>query len=120
MPNSIPTSWLYILTVCIIIILLFWEFFTSALADGFPLESERQQVSTSLGDSSQYSGRSQQYSSLDGLHSSSYFQLLQSLQQSFGDCTERTNYNWYHRHFHIPQFFQFSIKIYYYYYYLLL
>ena len=32
------------------------EFFTQALADGLSLESERQQVSLSLQDSSQYSG----------------------------------------------------------------
>ena len=42
-----------------------------------------------------------------GLPSSSYFQILQSLYQSFGDCTKSTNYNWYHRNFHVPQFFQF-------------
>ena len=30
-----------------IIVLLIWEFFTSALADGFPLESKWQQVSSS-------------------------------------------------------------------------
>ena len=35
------------------------EFFTSVLADGFSLEFERQQVSSSLQDSSQYSGRPQ-------------------------------------------------------------
>ena len=35
------------------------EFFISALADGHSLESEWQQVSTSLQDSSHYSGRSQ-------------------------------------------------------------
>ena len=29
----------------IMIILLIWEFFTPALADGFPLESKRQQIS---------------------------------------------------------------------------
>ena len=34
------------------------EFFTSVLADGFSLEFEWQQVSSSLRDSSQYSGRS--------------------------------------------------------------
>ena len=34
-----------------------------------------------------------------------------SLYQSFGDCTERTNYNWYHRHFHIRWLFQFSSKV---------
>ena len=41
-----------------IIILLFWEFFTPALADGFSLEFEWQQVSSSINNSTQYSGRS--------------------------------------------------------------
>ena len=36
---------------------------------------------------------------------SRYFQVLQSLYQSFGDCTKSSNYNWYNRHFHMPQFF---------------
>ena len=35
------------------------ELFTSALADGFSPESEWLQISSSLQDSSQYSGRSQ-------------------------------------------------------------
>ena len=74
----------------IIIIILIWEFFTSAFADDFPLESEWQQVSSSLQDFSQYSDRYQQCCSLDHLHSSSYFQILQSLNKSFGDCTKRT------------------------------
>ena len=51
--------------------------FTSALADGLSLVFEWQQVSSSLQDSSQYSGRSQQCCSLDGLHSSSNLQVLQ-------------------------------------------
>ena len=55
-----------------------------------------------LQDSTQYSRRSQQCCCLDGLHSSFYFQFFQSLYQSFGDWTERTNHNWYHRHFHVP------------------
>ena len=55
------------------------EFFTSALADGLSLEFERQQVTSNLQDSSQYSGRYQQCCSSDGLHSSSNFQVLQSL-----------------------------------------
>ena len=38
---------------------LLLEFFTPVLADGFSLEFEWQQVSSSLQDSSQYSGRSQ-------------------------------------------------------------
>ena len=49
------------ITIIIIIIIInhSLELFTSALADGFSLESEWQQVSSSLQDSSQYSGRSQ-------------------------------------------------------------
>ena len=61
-------------------ILLIWKIFTPALADGFSLDSEWQQISSNLQDSSQYSNRSQQNCSLDGTHSSSYF--LQSQHQS--------------------------------------
>ena len=80
------------------------------LADGFPLEFERQQVSTSVLNSFQYSDRFQQCSRLDGLHLFSYFQTPQSLHKSFGGCTERTNYNRCHRHFRVPWFFLFSSK----------
>ena len=48
-----------ILYIFNIIIIHSLELFTSTLADGFSLESELQQVSSSLRDSSQYSGRSQ-------------------------------------------------------------
>ena len=41
-----------------IIILLFWEYFTAVFTDGFPLEVEWQQVSSSLQDSSPHSGQS--------------------------------------------------------------
>ena len=47
------------IVAAIIIIIHSLELFTSALADGFSLESEWQQVSSSLQDSSKYSGRSQ-------------------------------------------------------------
>ena len=46
------------------------------------MEFEWQQGSSCLQDSSQYSSRSQQSCSLDGPHSSPYFQVLQSLYQS--------------------------------------
>ena len=39
------------------------------------------------------------------LHSFSYFYVHQLMYQSFGDCTKCTNYSRYHRHFHVPQFF---------------
>ena len=50
-----------------------WWFFTSVLADGFSLEFEWQQVSSSLQDSSQDSGCSQQYCRLDSLYPSANF-----------------------------------------------
>ena len=56
----------------IIIIITPLDFFPSASPDGLLQEFEWQQVQ----DSSQYSGRSQWCSSLDGLHSSFYFQVL--------------------------------------------
>ena len=63
-----------------------------------------QQVFSSL-QGSQYSGRSQQCCSLDGLHPSTYFQIFLSFYHSFGDCTKSTNYNCYKHHFHVTQFF---------------
>ena len=84
MPNTIPVSWQYIFTAYIrissfftyvatniLLLLLLWE-----LADCLSLESEWQQVSSSLQDSFRYSGSSQQCCSLDCFHSSRYFQLL--------------------------------------------
>ena len=59
----------------------------------------------------QHSGRSQLCSSLDGFNSARYFQVLQFLYQSFGDCTKSINYNWYYCHFHVPYFFQFPSKV---------
>ena len=55
------------------------EFFTSVLADGFSLEFEWQHVSSSLQNSSQYSGRPQQCCRLDSLYPSANFQVLQAL-----------------------------------------
>ena len=55
---------------------------------------------------SQYASRSLQCWHLDAIHSCSYFQFFQSLYQSFFDCTERTDYNWYHH----PYIFQFLTR----------
>ena len=38
----------------------------------------------------------------DGLQSSTYFQLLQSLYQFFVDCTKSTNYKLYDCHLNVP------------------
>ena len=54
------------------------EFFPSILADGFSLEFKRQQVCSSLQDTSQYSGRPQQCCRLDSLYPSANFQVLQA------------------------------------------
>ena len=55
---SVGTAKSTILQIIIIIIVISCEFFTPALADGFPLDSEWQQVSSSLQNFSQYSDRS--------------------------------------------------------------
>ena len=78
-PNGIGVILNFIIIIIIIIIIIPWEFFTSALADSLSLEFKWQRVSSCLQDSSKYSGRSQLCSSLHGLHSSSYFQVLHSL-----------------------------------------
>ena len=71
----------------IVIILLIREFFTPALTNGFLLESW---VTASLLKSTLLTtDRSEQCSNLDGLHLSSYSQVLQSLYQTSDDCTER-------------------------------
>ena len=75
-----------------------WEFFTSALVNGFPLEVVWQQVTSSFQDSSQYSGWSRQWCSLDCLHT--LFPRLQSLCQSFDNRIKNINYNWYNCQFH--------------------
>ena len=96
-------SGLYIYHLFVMVKLQFlslWEFFTSANADGFQLDFEWQQVSSSLQDSAQ-----RECCCLDSLHPFRYFQVLQSLYQSFADCTKSTDYNWYNPHFHVPQFF---------------
>ena len=53
------------------------------LADSFSMESEWQQVSSSLRDSSQGSGRSQQFCSLNGVDPSSVFLIHQSFFLTF-------------------------------------
>ena len=71
---------MYILLSLSYIIIIPGEVFTSMLADGLSQESEWQQVSLSLQESSQYSGSSQSRTNLDGIHLSSSFQVLQFLQ----------------------------------------
>ena len=57
---QVSRSLLGILLIIIIIIIIYsLEFFTPANVDGLSLEIEKQQVSSSLQDSSQYSGRLQ-------------------------------------------------------------
>ena len=56
-PVSVVIIAAVIIIIIIIIIIYSLEFFTSALADGLSLKFEGQQVSSSLQDSSQYSGR---------------------------------------------------------------
>ena len=63
-------------SVCIWLLLLLLLLLLLAIADSFSLKSEWQKVSSSLQDSSKYSGSSQKCCSLDGLHSSANLQVL--------------------------------------------
>ena len=72
---------LFLLLSLLLLSLLFYclPIFTSALVNGLSLKSEWQQVSSSLQDSSQCSGRSKKYCSLGGLDSSYDFQFFPPL-----------------------------------------
>ena len=63
------------------------KFFTPALTSGISPGPDGQPISSSLQDSSQYSGGCQQCCSLNGLESSSDFLLFQFPFQSFADPT---------------------------------
>ena len=67
------------------------EFIIPALAVGLSLVSEKQQLSLSLLDSSQYSSLFQQCCILDDLDSSSDFQFLQSFFEAFRDRSKHRN-----------------------------
>ena len=73
-------------------------FSTPALADSFSLESEWQQVSSSL---LSILAHLKKGCSLDGLGSPSDFQLFQPPYPAFWDPSKCINYNWYHRHLHV-------------------
>ena len=61
------------------------------------------EVFPGLKDSSQYSGQSQQCCNLGDLNPSSDFQPFQPFFQMFVERSNRVNYNWHHRHPHVPQ-----------------
>ena len=90
-----------------LLLLLFWEIFTPALADGFSQEFE-------------WSKSSQVYrtllSILANLNNAVVWMVstpsLPVLIPTLRDCTKNTNYNWYQRHFLVLQFFLFSGKVY--------
>ena len=77
--TSLARSMYLSFIITVIFIITPREFFTSVLADDFSLEFEWQQVSSSLQDSSQDSGRPQQCRRLDSLYPSANFQVLQAL-----------------------------------------
>ena len=60
----------------------YWEFFTSVLADGFSLEFEWQQVSSSFQNFSRYTGQVQQCCSLYGLQHPIIFKSSSSCTNS--------------------------------------
>ena len=94
-------TWSYKCLKSIIFILLFWEFFTPALADDFLGLSDNKspQVSrTRLSILVDFNNAVVWMVSTCPLVSKFFSPYI----NSFGDSTERANYNWYHRHFHVP------------------
>ena len=89
---------LSVLFLMAIISPLLWFFHTSVSWWSFT----RVQVIASFRYPSQYFSRSQQCCSLDGHNLSSDFQLFQSPFQIFWVRYKHSNYNWYHRHCHVP------------------
>ena len=95
--NTLPTK-------PILLLFTSWEFFTSALADGLWLEFEWQQISWNL------------LSILADLNNTVVWIVSNDplIVKSFSSCTnpsvttKSTNYNWYHRHFHVSLFFFYS------------
>ena len=91
--------------IIIIIILLLAIFLHQHQLVVFSLESEWLQISSSLQDSSEYSCRSQQLSTLYGLVSPSDIHLLRFFLKASWDRPKPVNYNWYHGHPDIRHFF---------------
>ena len=118
MPNSIPMSWLYILTAYIrvscsfslpvlVFPILYYYYFKRFHTSVNWWFTTGVWVTTSLLKSP---GLFSVFWSilivrLGDFYLSIYLQVLESLYQSFDDCTDRINYNWYHSHFHVPLFF---------------
>ena len=99
MVSSLSPHSLHLIFDCVLSILaLIWlvlvdwclRLFTTALADGISLESEWEQVSPGLQDSSQYASQSQQCYGLNGLDSPSDFQFRLSLFQALEECSKCT------------------------------
>ena len=82
----------------------FESFFYTSICGGFFIRVWMTASLLKSRDSSQYSGRSYQCIKVNGFHSTSYFNALQFLYQSVGDCTKCTNFNGYHCQLHVPKF----------------
>ena len=111
MPNFIPLSQLDILIACFRVSSYFFSLRVFHISVSWWFSTGDWVTASLLKSPGLFSAfwRSQQCCYLDGLLPSHYFWVLQSLYQSFGDYTKSTNYNWYHRHFHVPQFFLYSL-----------
>ena len=95
----------------VIIMTTLSDFFTSASAEGPSLKFERQQVSKSLLDSSQYSGCLDNNAVVWMVSNRPLISKSSGLFISLGDCTKSTNNSWYERPLHAPLFLQFPGKV---------
>ena len=113
--SLLPPRNQYLQFCCILSILVLTDTacgcFTLALADGLLLEFGWQQIPSCLQDSSQYSGRSQQYCNLDGYDKFSDFQNFQTFFQAVMDRSKSVNYNSYRPCSRVLQLSFFSVKV---------
>ena len=101
--------------VCYGVLLLFAFFYfhyvicwkNNPLVDyhNYSLDSERQQVSSDIQDSSKYPRWFLYCCGLDGFNNSSYLQSTPSFFQVMGNYSKSSEYDWYHWHFHVPTAF---------------
>ena len=95
--HVVDIRWSFI--IIIIIIIIMWKFFIPALADGFHWlfsDSRSSQVSRTLP-----SIPTDLNNVVFGMVSTPF--LISIAYSSFADCIDTTDFNWYYRHFPVPQ-----------------
>ena len=109
--SSLGCKVLCIIIIIIIIILFLASFFIPILTGFMSVNSEWQQVFSSLQNSSKYPSWFLNCCDLDNLHSSFNLWFTQALSQILGDCSKDVKLQLLSLSLHVPLLFQLSIKV---------